>query len=248
MQRSLLALGSNLGNRAAAIHAALTELGAKRGVGVLRRVSHLYDTAPQYVTDQPRFLNAVCEVETTLGPVELLHAIKQIEAKLGRPIDGAADPATRFGPRTIDIDMLAYGEAGAEVAMRTEQLTLPHPRVAERAFVLRPLADICPERPWANTVAVSDSKVSGSGGGRHTLPTVAELLAALGETALGRAELAALQRVLPLGGGARRGGEPSDKESLVRWGERTLLMAVVNTTPDSFSDGGRHGCYQRWCD
>eukprot|EP01052_Picozoa_sp_SAG31_P040805 SAG31_NODE_6010_length_2216_cov_1.300425_1_plen_163_part_10 len=162
MRQCLLSLGSNIGNRAAAIRAALLQLGSLDGIGRIRRVSNLYDTTPQYVTTQPRFLNAVCEIDTALEPAQLLATIKMVETNLGRPKDGIADPTTRFGPRTIDIDILAYyldrstfstEKADVEwrqneVIMQTEKLTLPHPRVAERGFVLQPLSDICPERIW----------------------------------------------------------------------------------------------------
>jgi 2-amino-4-hydroxy-6-hydroxymethyldihydropteridine diphosphokinase len=98
-------------------------------------VSSLYDTAPVGETDQPRFLNLVCEGETALGPVELLAFVKEIETTVGRVA------SRRWGPRAIDIDILLYG---CEV-VSLPHLTIPHPRICERVFVLAPLAEIAPE-------------------------------------------------------------------------------------------------------
>lgn len=126
-----LALGSNLGDRAANLNAAIAALPPT--VTVTRR-SPVYETAPQYETDQPAFLNMVLCAETRLAPAALLQRLQQIERDLGRR------PARRYGPRLIDIDILFYG------AQRFEApgLVIPHPRLAERVFVLRPLADIAP--------------------------------------------------------------------------------------------------------
>lgn len=125
-------LGSNLGDRDRNLQAALDTL---TGVVRLTAVSSVYDTAPLLVTDQPRFHNAVCAGYTSLAPLELLHHIKAIERTLGR-VEGV-----RFGPRLIDIDLLFYDQQVIE----TSELTLPHPRLAERAFVLAPLAEIAPD-------------------------------------------------------------------------------------------------------
>lgn len=210
--RCVLALGSNLGNRTANIHAALgllrTAVGARVG-----RTSLLYDTAPQYVTDQPRFLNAACEVTTALPPHELLAAVKGVEQELGRQL--GPDGGPRFGPRPIDIDLLLYypeaSPDGPSLALATELLTLPHPRLAERAFVLQPLADLDPTR-----------LLLGPGG---DTTTIAQALAALGA-----AERAELRCVTPL--------PTAGADACFEWGTRTYLMGVVNMTPDSFSDGG----------
>ncbi|MBV9850003.1 MAG: 2-amino-4-hydroxy-6-hydroxymethyldihydropteridine diphosphokinase [Armatimonadetes bacterium] len=127
-------LGANLGDREAAIEAALRALHWPPDVMVVRR-SSLYETAPVGVTDQPDFLNAVAELRTTLSPRELLARILQLERQLGRV------RTQRWGPRVIDIDILLYGDE----ALAEPGLTVPHPRMAERAFVLRPLAEIAPE-------------------------------------------------------------------------------------------------------
>ena len=99
------------------------------------RRSALHETAPVGVTDQPDFLNAVAEIRTTLPPAELLARILQLERQMGRV------RTQRWGPRVLDIDILLYGAQ----ALALPGLTVPHPRMAERAFVLRPLAEIAPD-------------------------------------------------------------------------------------------------------
>ncbi|TWA70664.1 2-amino-4-hydroxy-6-hydroxymethyldihydropteridine diphosphokinase [Azospirillum brasilense] len=126
-----LALGSNLGDRAANLATAQRRLSPQVQVTL---ASPVYETAPMYVTDQPSFLNMVLRAQTALGPWELLRHIKDIEAEMGRDLKGGL----RFGPRPIDIDILLYGE----LVMYAPELEIPHPRIAERAFVLAPLADI----------------------------------------------------------------------------------------------------------
>lgn len=130
LTRVHLALGTNLGDRAGNLAEARRRLGAEVR---LTRVSPVYETAPMYVTDQPAFLNMAAEGETRLSPAELLRFVKGIEAELGREAGGP-----RFGPRPIDIDILFYGD----LVLSEPDLEIPHPRIAERAFVLCPLADI----------------------------------------------------------------------------------------------------------
>lgn len=122
-------LGSNLGDREHNLQAALDALAAFVRVTA---VSSVYDTAPLLITDQPRFHNAVCAGYTSLAPLELLHTIKDLEEVLGR-VEGV-----RYGPRLIDIDLLFYDQRVSD----SPELTLPHPRLVERAFVLAPLAEI----------------------------------------------------------------------------------------------------------
>ena len=126
-----LALGSNQGQRLEHLRAAVAALGA---VVVVERSSSVYETAAAYVEDQPPFLNAVLAGDTELGPHELLAALKTIEMQMGRRAE------VRFGPRPIDLDILLY----ADLAIATPELTIPHPRMHERAFVLRPLAELAP--------------------------------------------------------------------------------------------------------
>lgn len=134
MARAYIALGSNLRDPVAEVTRAFTELDALPGTRLIRR-SSLYRTAPVGYDNQPDFINAVAEVETSLTPLELLHAILQLENQHGRerPFPNA--------PRVLDLDLLLYDD----VAMHTADLTLPHPRMHERGFVLLPLADIAPE-------------------------------------------------------------------------------------------------------
>ncbi len=126
-----LALGSNLGDRAARLEAARTALARRM---TLRRVSRIYETPPWGYVEQPAFLNQVVAVETDLGPEALLTYLKYLEAELGRK------PSFRYGPRVIDLDILFYGN----LVLETPHLVIPHPRLHERAFVLVPLAEIAP--------------------------------------------------------------------------------------------------------
>ena len=132
--RSALAFGSNLGDSAGMIGRAIDALDAMVGVSVTAR-SSLYATPPWGVEDQPDFVNACALVETDLPPLELLSACKDLEVALGRV------PGERWGPRLIDLDVLWMDG----VSLESERLTLPHPRMTERAFVLVPLAEIAPE-------------------------------------------------------------------------------------------------------
>lgn len=127
-----LGLGSNLGNRQDNLERALDFLSQRLRV---ERVSSMYDTEPVGNINQPRFLNLVCQVNTTLTPIVLLTLAKGIESKLGR-LSGKSS-----APRPIDIDILFYGNQ----AIDTPKLVIPHPRLAERAFVLVPLAEIAPD-------------------------------------------------------------------------------------------------------
>ena len=126
-----LSLGSNLDDRYAALQAALKAL--PPAVTVLAE-SPIYETPPWGVTDQPAFLNMVVRAETHLAPPALLAFLKRLETQLGRL------PSIRYGPRKIDLDILFYDE----LILDTPELTIPHPRLHERAFVLVPLADLAP--------------------------------------------------------------------------------------------------------
>ena len=128
-----LALGSNVGERLEQMRSALKLLGAE-GV-VIVTASPVYQNRAIGMGDADPFLNAVVEVQTELGPEALLDVCLAVENKLGRVRTGG------WSPRTIDIDVLIFGQTDID----TERLRLPHPRIAERDFVLRPLADIAPE-------------------------------------------------------------------------------------------------------
>jgi 2-amino-4-hydroxy-6-hydroxymethyldihydropteridine diphosphokinase len=156
--RAYIGLGSNLGNSLEILRGAAARLA---GLGTIRAVSSVYETDPVGLEEQPAFLNAVVLVDTTLEPETLLDRLLAIEADFHR------ERTIRWGPRTLDLDLIWY--EGAE--MDGERLALPHPRAAEREFVLRPLADIDPGLPLAGS-------------------TVADLLAALPSQGVRATELA----------------------------------------------------------
>jgi GTP cyclohydrolase-4 len=128
-----LCLGSNLGEREENLHQALTLLSLKVN---LDEVSSIYETEPVGYEEQPLFLNLVCRVTTDLLPEEFLHLAKDIETRMGRVPSGQIN-----SPRPIDIDILFYDNK----IMETQNLTIPHPRLQDRAFVLIPLAEIAPD-------------------------------------------------------------------------------------------------------
>jgi GTP cyclohydrolase-4 len=129
---SYLCLGSNLGEREENLCQALTLLSAKAN---LEKVSSVYETEPVGYKEQPLFLNLVCRITTDLSPDELLHLAKDVETGMGRV------PSFTNAPRIIDIDILFYEDR----VMNTQNLTIPHPRLQDRAFVLIPLAEIAPD-------------------------------------------------------------------------------------------------------
>ena len=226
---AVVAIGSNQGDRVELFRAALRAL-ADAGV-VVQRHSCLYETAPAYVTDQPAFLNAAMVVRvddpaTAADPVKLLDVLKRVERDLGR-----AEGGRRFGPRPIDLDII-FHERGVH---RCARLEVPHPRYAERGFVLAPLADLhtgagiaggdsfnvaagltTALKLWRQSggearVALGAGGGGGGGGGGDEDETV---------------PVDAIRRVVPLG------------DALWSWGHRTMIMGILNATPDSFSDGG----------
>jgi 2-amino-4-hydroxy-6-hydroxymethyldihydropteridine diphosphokinase len=136
MTLAYLSLGSNLGDRLAYLTEAVRRLEA--GHTRVLRVSSVYETAPWGKTDQPAFLNIAAVVETDMAPADLLNHIAAVEQGLGRVRH------ERWGPRTIDIDILLYGTS----TVHTPSLDVPHPRMTERAFVLTPLLEIGPDLPY----------------------------------------------------------------------------------------------------
>jgi 2-amino-4-hydroxy-6-hydroxymethyldihydropteridine diphosphokinase len=133
LKRIYLSLGSNIGDREANLRKAVEQL-ASQDMRVLH-TSRIYETEPVDYIDQAWFLNQVVEAETALFPMQLLTRVGRVERELGRK------RTVRKGPRTIDIDILFYGAAVVE----TTRLEIPHPRIAERRFVLVPLAELAPD-------------------------------------------------------------------------------------------------------
>lgn len=133
MTTAYLGLGSNVGSREGNLRQALKFLSGHGDA--VQEVSPVYETDPVGYADQESFLNCACRFETDLKPKELLATVKGIEGLVGRT------PTFQNGPREIDIDILLYGD----VVVESEELTIPHARMAERAFVLVPLADIAPD-------------------------------------------------------------------------------------------------------
>jgi 2-amino-4-hydroxy-6-hydroxymethyldihydropteridine diphosphokinase len=130
--RAYVGLGSNLGDREATVHRALELLGERVRVVA---VSSLRETEPWGDADQPRFVNAAAAVETELSPRGLLDTLLAVERELGRTREGR-----RYGPRTIDLDLLVYGDE----IVAEEGLIVPHPRLHERRFALEPLVELDP--------------------------------------------------------------------------------------------------------
>ncbi|WYZ46334.1 hypothetical protein EsH8_IX_000559 [Colletotrichum jinshuiense] len=195
-----IALGSNLGDRVGWIEQACAEMN-RRGIKV-KRTSSLWETEPMYVLDQDRFVNGACEVETELEPLALLDELQDIERTMGRQkfIDK--------GPRNIDLDILLYGDEKIE----HPRLTVPHMGIPEREFVLRPLAELIPDKPlyasnpWKITLDYLNE-----------LPPAAAPLSPLTPISSYLSPLASLTS-----------------------NRKTHVMAILNATPDSFSDGGVH--------
>ncbi|HTV91431.1 MAG TPA: 2-amino-4-hydroxy-6-hydroxymethyldihydropteridine diphosphokinase [Verrucomicrobiae bacterium] len=133
MTRAYIGIGSNLDEPVQQVRSAIVAL---RALGDVAAVSSLYRTAPWGKTDQPEFVNAVVALDTKLDPRPLLHGLKWLERELGREEDGE-----RWGPRTIDFDILLYGDQEVDDG----DLIVPHPHLHERAFALVPLVEIAPQ-------------------------------------------------------------------------------------------------------
>ena len=146
MPRTYVGLGANLGDREATIRHAVVLLAEREGIEVLA-VSALRETDPVGLEDQPRFLTGAAVLETTLGPRAMLETLLEVERMLGRTRDGP-----RFGPRTIDLDLLLYDDE----TLDEPGLTVPHPRLHERRFALEPLAELDPALAIPGRGRVSD--------------------------------------------------------------------------------------------
>lgn len=129
MHRAVVAFGSNIGDRVSFIENALASMRAK-GIKILK-LSRLYETVPMYYENQASFLNGVVLIETELSPISLLDTLQQIEIEQGRRRE------IEKGPRTLDLDIILYGEE----LINVERLKVPHPGLLEREFVLRPLSE-----------------------------------------------------------------------------------------------------------
>jgi 2-amino-4-hydroxy-6-hydroxymethyldihydropteridine diphosphokinase len=145
MIRAYVALGSNLGNPVQIVEDAIEAMAALRG-SLLKAMSSLYRTAPVGLKHQPDFINAVVALDTRLGPRELLDELFAVEAKFGR------ERSVKNAPRTLDLDLLLHGDTVQD----DPDVTLPHPRMHERAFVLAPLAEIAPELTLPGRGRVAD--------------------------------------------------------------------------------------------
>ncbi|SDC36759.1 2-amino-4-hydroxy-6-hydroxymethyldihydropteridine diphosphokinase [Niabella drilacis] len=133
MNQAFLLIGGNLGDRAANLAGARSRI--RQAIGAIRKASAIYETAAWGLVDQPDFYNQALLVTTSLQPEPLMHRILEIEAAMGRIRN------ERYGPRVIDIDILLYND----LICQSPVVTLPHPRMAERRFVLAPLEEIAPE-------------------------------------------------------------------------------------------------------
>ncbi|PSN69505.1 folic acid synthesis protein [Corynespora cassiicola Philippines] len=201
--RAFIALGSNLGDRVAEIERACKEMEAGGSIRI-RRTSSLWETKAMYVLDQDKFVNGVCEVETSLSPMELLDELQSIENRLGRV------KVIDKGPRNIDLDILLYDQQ----IISNDRLQLPHKLMLEREFVLRPLCEIIPHESLP-----PHSSLPGGSFQYHLsyLPPLEDPIS----------PLTSLSSTLP---------------PISAWDPKrtTHIMSILNLTPDSFSDGGKH--------
>ena len=188
--------------------------------------SALYETAPAYVADQPSFFNAAILAHSDLAPLELLSVLKQVEREAGRNLTGGI----RFGPRPLDLDIIFHGSErlslnsnipDAKGSEDTPLLQIPHPRWQERSFVKAPVSDL--------DLGLSSGPAMGPASVSSRLEEVSALWSSREGHHGGSSEPGeVMRRVLPLPRGR-----------LMAWGGKTHLMAILNATPDSFSDGGQ---------
>ncbi|KAF2748882.1 folic acid synthesis protein [Sporormia fimetaria CBS 119925] len=207
--RAYIALGSNLGDRVAAIEAACKHMESSGRIKITR-TSSLWETRAMYVLDQDKFVNGVCEIETSLRPMELLDELQSIENKMGRlkVIDK--------GPRNIDLDIVLYDHE----VITNERLQVPHKLMLEREFVLRPLCELIPDERLPSSPSLPTGSFA-----QHlsSLPPLDEPISPLTPLAITQT----LHPILPT----------ITAHSSTR---DTKIMSILNLTPDSFSDGGQH--------
>jgi 2-amino-4-hydroxy-6-hydroxymethyldihydropteridine diphosphokinase len=163
-------------------------------IGKVKRTSFLYETPPMYYSDQEKFLNAACHIKTNLDPPKLLEALKAIEERIGRK------QSFRNGPRLIDLDIILHGSG----SWNTADLQIPHARLHERAFVLRPLCDIDPDL-------------------MHPIlhRSMGDLL-----RSLPKEDIQSIRQVTPMGRDA------NGKMQLVELGKKAFVCGILNVTPD----------------
>ncbi|KAF2475864.1 Dihydropteroate synthase [Lindgomyces ingoldianus] len=201
--RAFIALGSNLSDRVKMIEKACQDMEASGSIRILR-TSSLWETQAMYVLNQDKFVNGVCEVETSLPPIELLNKLQSIENQLGRV------KVIDKGPRNIDLDILLYDQ----IVFSDERLQIPHTLMLERGFVLRPLCEMIPERCLPTHISLP------AGTFRYHLSKLPPL-----ETPI--SPLTPISPSLP-------------PISAYHSARDTRIMSIINLTPDSFSDGGKH--------
>jgi dihydropteroate synthase/2-amino-4-hydroxy-6-hydroxymethyldihydropteridine diphosphokinase len=197
-----IAIGTNLGMRSRNIRTAIDEI---RKIANVRHVSFLYETPAAYVTNQPSFLNCVISVDTSLQPHQLLIKLKAIESEMGRETS-----TIRYGPRIIDLDIIMIGQQ----IIDSDVLHIPHALMHERAFVLVPLLDICPQNVFHPKLQKS----------------LANLFASLPKQ-----DILDVRRVIPV-------PLSNEMETCLLVDDRapSRIFGVLNVTPDSFSDGGQN--------
>lgn len=207
MTAAYVALGSNLGDRLALIAGAVRELEASPGVKV-RWVSPVYESEPWGVTDQPAFANAVAAIEFEGEADVLLSELQEIEERLGR------EPGMRFGPRPIDLDILLFGDEEWD----SPGLTIPHPRMLERDFVVTPLLDVAPDAALPDGTPVTRERA-----------TEGRVTGVLGEVQ----GFAGTSRAPAVAGAARV--EPTPAEAREEWvpvGPARFEMTTPNSSAD----------------
>eukprot|EP01033_Poteriospumella_lacustris_P017095 gene17095-12234_t len=224
---AFIALGSNLGDRAHNIHGAIDAL---RQLGEVKATSFLYQSAPMYFTDQAPFLNAAVELhvdtQRCASSHHLLRELKKIEAQCGR------EKTFANGPRVIDLDLLFFNDEVATIPVEDLPLAVPHPRIAERDFVLKPLADIAPH--FMHPTAQQTIKELWQQLQQQQQRQQQSATAVCDNDNNSDTALVPLRRVIPCMNRVLK------RTKYLTLGERPLIMGILNVTPDSFSDGGAY--------
>ncbi|KAK0467000.1 Dihydropteroate synthase [Desarmillaria tabescens] len=247
LSTAVIAFGSNLGDRFFIIELALRLLevpgysvqNAHAVVDILN-TSFLYESAPMYVTDQPAFINGACIIQTNLPPLELLGLLKKIEATVGRV------PSIRNGPRAVDLDIILYSDLVVDTRPQDQRqsddnlegrLVIPHPRMCEREFVLRPLKDMIPDDIHPinrkSIATLLDEVLSSSPVPEFPMQKVIPFP----RYPLSSESKVPLADVLPVPSNLTYWTFPCSHASP---SSKSRLMAILNSTPDSFSDGSVH--------